>query len=79
MKTRNTTDNTNLTGGKIMKKIIVLFIMLCTLIIVSVLYGTSNLNVDEEAALSLEQSYMAQYPKTIPDIMFEPMVANMPF
>ena len=62
-----------------MKKIIVLFIMLSTLIIVGVLYGNNSLNVGEEAALSREQSYMAQYPKTIPDIMFEGMAATMPF
>ena len=62
-----------------MKKILVLIIMLSTLIIVGALYGTSSLNVGEEAALSGEQSYMAQYPKTIPDIMFEPIGGTVPF
>jgi len=79
IKVTNDTDTTNSTGEKIMKKIMVLLIILSTLIIVSVLYGTNSLNVGEEAALSLEQSYMAQYPKTIPDIMFEPMAANIHF
>jgi len=62
-----------------MKKIIVLLIMVSTLIIVGVLYGNNSLNVGEETALSVEQSYMAQYPKTVPDIMFEPMAATIPF
>ena len=62
-----------------MKKIMVLLIMLCALIIVGVLYGTSIPNVGEERAVSLEKAFMAQYPKTIPDIMFEPMAATIPF
>jgi hypothetical protein len=60
-------------GEKKMKKIMVILIMLSTLIIVGILYGTSIPNVGEAEGLSLEQSYMAQYPKTIPDIMFEPI------
>ena len=62
-----------------MKKIMVLIIMLSTLIIVGALYGTNSLNIGEEAELLREQSYMAQYPKTIPDIMFEPMGGTIPF
>ena len=62
-----------------MKKIMVVLVLLSTLIIVGVLYGTSNLNVDEEEVLSLEQAYMTQYPKTLPNIMFEPMAAPIPF
>ena len=73
MITRNDTDQTNQTGGKTMKKIMVLLIMLSTLLIVGILYGTSIPNIGEEATVSLEQSYMAQYPKTIPDLMFEPI------
>ena len=49
-----------------MKNIMVVFIVVSTLIIAGVLYGTSSLNVGEEAAVSLEQAYMAQYPKTMP-------------
>ena len=56
-----------------MKKIMVILAIISTLIIVGVLYGTSNLNVSEDELLPLEQAYMAQYPKTIPDMMFEPM------
>jgi flagellar basal body-associated protein FliL len=79
MQIRNDTDNTSATGGKTMKKIMVILIIISTLIIAGVLYGTSSLNVDEEAALSLEQAYMAQYPKTMPDIMFDPIPTNIPF
>ena len=62
-----------------MKKIMVVLVILSTLIVGGVLYGTSNLNVDEEEVLSLEQAYMAQYPKTLPNIMFTPMAAPIPF
>ena len=61
-----------------MKKIMVLLVLLSTLIIVSVLYGTSSIHVGEEGKVSLEQA-MAQYPKTMPDIMFEPMAPPIPF
>ena len=54
-----------------MKKIMVILILLNTLILAGVLYGTSSLNVDEQGALSLEQAYMAQYPTEMPDVMFD--------
>ena len=79
MQVSNEADSTNPTGGKTMKKIMVILIILSTLILAGVLYGTSSLNVDEEGAVSLQQAYMAQYPETMPDIMFEPMAANIPF
>jgi flagellar basal body-associated protein FliL len=63
----------NSRGGKTMKKIMVILIIFSTLILAGVLYGTSSLNVDEEEAVSLEQAMMAQYPETMPDIMFDPM------
>ena len=56
-----------------MKKIMVSLIVISTLIIAGILCGTSIPNVGGMEVLSLEQSYMAQYPKTIPDIMFEPI------
>ena len=73
MTASNEIDNTGPMGGKTMKKMMVILVIISTLIIAGVLYGTSNLNVGEDEVLSLEQAYMAQYPKTIPDMMFEPM------
>jgi hypothetical protein len=55
-----------------MKKIMVILIIFSMLILAGVLYGTSSLNVDEKAALSLEQAYMAQYPTEMPDMMYDP-------
>ena len=57
-----------------MKKIMVILILLSTLILAGVLYGTSSLSVDEEAALSLEQAYIAQYPTEMPDVQFDPVM-----
>ena len=54
-----------------MKKIMVILILLSTLILAGVLYGTSSLNVDEQEALSLEQAYMVQYPTEMPDVIFD--------
>jgi hypothetical protein len=79
MYVRNDTDNTYPIGGKKMKNIMVVFIVVSTLIIAGVLYGTSSLNVGEEAAVSLEQAYMAQYPKTMPNIVFDQIPTNIPF
>ena len=62
-----------------MKKIMVILIMLSTLIIAGVLYGRSSPNVGGETALSLEQPFMAQYPKTMPEVMFDPMPTHVPF
>ena len=73
IKVRNDTDTTHPTGEKTMKKIMVILILLSTLILAGVLYGTSSLSVDEEAALSLEQAYMAQYPTEMPDVQFDPV------
>jgi hypothetical protein len=56
-----------------MKKIMVILIIFSTLILAGVLYGTNSLNVDEEGVVSMEQAIMAQYPETMPDIMFDPM------
>ena len=53
--------------------------MLSTLVIAGALHGTGSINVGDEAALSLEQALMAQYPKTMPDVMFDPMPTHVPF
>ena len=62
-----------------MKKLMVILIMLSTLIIAGALYGTHSPNVGEDVALSLEEAFMAQYPKTMPEVMFDPMPTNIPF
>ena len=61
------------TGEKRMKKIMVVLIVLSTLILAGVLYGTSSLNISEEAALSLEEALMAQYSTEIPEVIFDPV------
>jgi hypothetical protein len=68
---RNDTELTHSRGEKTMKKIMVILILLSTLILAGVLYGTSSLKVDEQAALSLEEAYRAQYPTEMPDVMFD--------
>jgi hypothetical protein len=62
-----------------MKKIMVILIMLSTLILAGVLYGTNGPNEGEEVALTLEEAYMAQYPQTIPHIIFDPIPTHIPF
>jgi hypothetical protein len=66
-------------GGKNMKNILFMLIVLVTLIIASVLYGTHTLIIEKKEAITLEQAYMAQYPETMPDIMFDPMPTHAPF
>ena len=55
-----------------MKKVVFALIIILSLILGGVLYGTHNLVIEEERAISLEQAYLAQYPKTIPDMMVDP-------
>ena len=55
-----------------MKKVLFGLIIVLPLVLGGVLYGTHNLIIEEEKALSLEQAYMAQYPETIPDMMVDP-------
>ena len=73
------TDTTKQTGEKTMKKIMVILTMLSVLIIAGALYGTNNTNGGKEVALSLEEGLMAQYPQTLPDIMFDTMPSHVPF
>lgn len=61
-----------------MKEIMIILVMVITVILAGVLYGTNSLIIEEEAIISLEQTYMAQYPVPMPDIIIHPMV-NMPF
>ena len=61
-----------------MKKILFMLIVLVTLIMASVLYGTHSLFIEEREAITLEQAYMAHYPATLPDMMIDQM-AITPF
>ena len=55
-----------------MKKVLFGLIIVLPLVLGGVLYGTHNLIIEEEKALSLEKAYMAQYQETIPDMMVDP-------
>ena len=56
-----------------MKKIMMVLVFICTVILVGVLYATHSLIIEEEAAISLEQAYVAQYPTEMPDLMMDQM------
>jgi len=62
-----------------MKKLIFVLIMLSTLIIAGALHGTHSQEAGEEIGASLEQALMAQYPKTMPDVLFDPIPTHVPF
>ena len=62
-----------------MKKLLFVLIMLSTLIIAGALHGTHSPNLGEEVTPSLEQALMAQYPKTMPDVLFDPIPTHVPF
>ena len=70
---RNETDNKPAKGGEKMKKILFMLIVLVTLIMASALYGTHSLFIEEIEAITLEQAYLAHYPKTLPDMMIDQM------
>ena len=61
-----------------MKKVLFVLIVLVTLIMASVLYGTHSPIIEEREAITLEQACMAHYPETLPDMMIDQMAA-MPF
>ena len=56
-----------------MKKMMFALIIVLPLVLGGVLYGTHSLIIEEKQAITLEQAYMAQYPKTMPDVMIDPM------
>lgn len=62
-----------------MKKILVVLIMLSTLIIAGALYGTHTVIIEEKEAITLTQAYMAQFPQTLPDVIFDPMGPQVGF
>ena len=57
-----------------MKKIVLIFVILFTLMFAGVLYGTHYTFIQEANSLSLEQAYTNQYPATIPDMVVDPMI-----
>ena len=57
-----------------MKKIVLIFVILFTIMFAGVLYGTHNQIIQEANSLSLEQAYNNQYPETMPDLVLDPMV-----
>ena len=57
-----------------MKKIVLIFVILFTIMFAGVLYGTHNQIIQESNSLSLEQAYNNQYPETMPDVVLDPMV-----
>ena len=56
-----------------MKKMMAAVIIVLSLVLGGVLYGTHSLIIEEKQAITLEQAYMAQYPITMPDVMIDPM------
>lgn len=55
-----------------MKRLMMVLVFIVTVILVSVLYATHGLVIEEKAAVSLEQAYKVQYPTEIPDLMTVP-------
>ena len=56
-----------------MKKIMFAVIIVLSLTLGGVLYGTHSIIIEEKQAITLEQAYMSQYPETMPDVMIDPM------
>lgn len=56
-----------------MKKMMFAVIIVLSLTLGGVLYGTHSLIIEEKQAITLEQAYMSQYPETMPDVMIDPM------
>ena len=56
-----------------MKKMMIALIVVCSLVLGGVLYGTHSILIEEKQAINLEQAYMSQYPHTMPDVMLDPM------
>ena len=57
-----------------MRKIVLIFVILFTIMFAGVLYGTHYTTIQEANTLTLEQVYANQYPATIPDMVVDPMV-----
>ena len=57
-----------------MKRIVLIFVILFTIMFAGVLYGTHYTIIQEANTMTLEQAYSNQYPATIPDLVVDPMV-----
>ena len=57
-----------------MKKIVLIFVILFTIMFAGVLYGTHHQIIQEANSVSLEQAYNKQYPETMPDLILDQMV-----
>jgi len=55
-----------------MKKTIVIFVLLFTLILAGGLYGTID-QLDEGKTVTAGQVYMSQFPDPMPDVILDPM------
>ena len=62
-----------------MKKIVLIFVILFTIMFAGVLYGTHYTIIQEANSLTLEQAYTNQYPATMPDVVLDPMVVAAVF
>ncbi len=54
-----------------MKKIVLIFVILFTIMFAGVLYGTHHQIIQEANYLSLSQAYNNQYPATMPDMVVD--------
>ena len=61
-----------------MKKIMIILVVVISVIFTGAIYGTHRVMIEEAAAISLEQAYIAQYPAQMPDVIINPM-PNIPF
>lgn len=58
-----------------MKKLVLILIIFFTLMLTGVLYGRNHQMVQEDHPLSLLQSFLKQYPATVPEVIFDPLAA----
>jgi len=57
-----------------MKKLALILVMLFTIMLTGILYGKNHQMIQEEYFVSSVQTYMAHYPETMPDVIFDPVV-----
>lgn len=57
-----------------MKKLALILVVLCTIMLTGILYGKNHQMIEEEYFVSLVQTYMQHYPQTMPDVIFDPVV-----
>ena len=57
-----------------MKKLALIVVMLFTIMLTGILYGKNHQMIQEEYFVSSVQTYMAHYPETMSDVIFDPVV-----